>query len=257
MKQSRALGLLFLAALVFALSGCAPVVKRLPTPTAAPEDVRDPASPLPRRTPQPALLERRELILEWPETLREKDSGLITLMIVMDEQGQATATIQTPANPGGTPIDIPNIYDTHNIVAVARLDLAGMEAYRENIREPLRPGLPVSFSWSIRANEAGAYQGVVWLRLELVPKKGGPIEEMLLLARPVDIKVVTILGMSGSLARILGGAGLLLGTILGYPLIQTWVAEWLKRRKRKNPPAARRKETVEPAQKEAEKTEKT
>lgn len=144
-----------------------------------------------------------------------------------------------PSGPGGIPIEIPNIYDTHNIVAAARLDLAGMEAYRETIREPLRPGQSVSFSWSIRANEAGAYQGMVWLRLELVPKNGGRIDEMLLMARKVDINVVTILGMSGSLARILGGAGLVLSTVLGFPLIQARVTEWLKHRRRKSPRPAR------------------
>ncbi len=76
MKLSRESGLLCLVALGIALLGCAPIVKHLPTPTAALPAA--PAAPLPpQTTPQPALLERRQIVLEWPETIREKDSGLI------------------------------------------------------------------------------------------------------------------------------------------------------------------------------------
>jgi hypothetical protein len=88
---------------------------------------------------------------------------------------------------------------------------------------------------------------VVWLRLELVPKNGGQIEEMLLLARTIEIQAVTVLGLSGSLARILGGVGLILSTVLGYPFIQNWVTGWLKRRRGKGqPPKSRPQEVREP-----------
>ncbi len=187
-------------------------------------------------TPQPALFEQRELVLEWPETMREQDSDLINLTIAVEQRGQITATAQMSQPSGGTPIDIPNLYTTHNLFAIARLDLAGVEAYREEIREQMHPGMPVAFSWSIHANEPGTFQGVVWLRLEVVPKNGGQMEDYLLLARQIEVKVVTVLGLSGSLARILSGAGLLLSTILGYPFIQSRIAEWLKRRKTKKQP---------------------
>lgn len=226
--------LLLLVILAFLLAGCLPTVKPLPTPSAS----KPTATFLPLMTQQPALLEQRLMILEWPETLREKDSGLIMLTITMNEKAQPTMTVEAPGV--NIPIDIPDIYDTHNIVAVARLDLAGMEAYRENIREPLLPGQTIKFPWSIRASEAGTYQGVVWLRLEITPKSGGQTEEMLLLARTIEIKVVTILGMSGSLARFLGGVGLVISTVLGYPFIQAGIAEWQKRRKGSGPRAGRR-----------------
>lgn len=230
--------LLLLLTLLVLLASCAPIVKQLPTPTGgAPSSARPTALP-PETTPQPALLEQRQLILEWPETLRERDSSLIVLTIAMNEPAQPTATLEL-AGPS-FPVDIPNIYDTHNIVAVARLDLAGMEAYREEIREPMRPGQPITIPWSIRAGEAGTYRGVVWLRLELIPKNGGPVEERLLLSRAIEIRVVTVLGMSGSLARLLGGAGLVISTILGYPFIQSRVGEWLKRRRKGGQRPARR-----------------
>jgi hypothetical protein len=110
--------------------------------------------------------------------------------------------------------------------------MAGMEAYRENLREPLLPGKPATFRWSIRANEPGIYRGVVWLRLELVPRAGGTVSEQLLLSRPIEIQAVTILGLSGSMARLLGGIGLIASTFLGYPFIQRWIENWRQGRKK-------------------------
>lgn len=227
--------LLVLLTLAFLLSSCAGRVILLPTPTGSlpGPDLSNPS--LLDSTPQPALLERRLVILEWPLKVREKDSALILLTIAMDAQGSLTATAQvSEGEVDPIAVNVPNIYDTHNIVAVARLDMAGVEAYREEIREPLRPGREVTFRWSIRANEAGLYRGVVWLHLELVPKESGVIEQQLLMARNIEVESVTVLGLSGGLARSLGALGLVASTLLGFPLIQRQIDAWL-RRKEKTP----------------------
>src|SRR5512140_677863 len=130
--HTRAKYLFLLAPLVFVFSGCTSPVYHLATPTGVIQRAEIPTR-VPNATPQPALLEKRLLVLEWPATIRESDSDLIVLTISMDEQGQLTPAAQKPGIPGGIPVEIPNIYDTHNIVAAARLDLAGMEAYREEI----------------------------------------------------------------------------------------------------------------------------
>lgn len=231
--RTRCLLVVALLGLLAVLSGCQPAVEHLPTPTGVLPGPGAVLTPQPDLTPQPALLEKRQLILEWPRTIREKDSDLIVLTIAMDEAGQATATLQTPGK-DPTPFEIPNLYDTHTILAVARLDLAGMEAYRENLREPLQPGQPAVFRWSVRANEAGIYRGVVWLHLELVPRAGGAVTELLLLSRPIEIRAVTLLGLSGSAARLFGGIGLVASTVLGYPFIQRWIEAQRKRRKKAN-----------------------
>lgn len=214
------------------LAGCGEIgLERLPTPTGGMIPGPGLQTPFPPgATPQPALLERRLLILEWPRRMWEKDSGLILLTLDVDESGRITPTIQTPdGSTDGQTIEIPNLYDTHNIVAVARLDMAGLEAYRESLRETMRPGNDVVFRWSIRADEAGVYRGVVWLHLEFVPKGGGSVEQQTMLARPIEIQAVTILGLPGNLARILGLIGLLASTLLGFPFIQRAVDALLKR----------------------------
>lgn len=227
---------LLLFTLIIFLSGCEGTVIHLPTPT----DSRPgfPAQPSTNLTPEPALLEKRLVILEWPLKIRERDSALILLTISMDEQGNLTATAQSSSGSiEPVPFDIPNIYDTHNIVALARLDLAGLEAYREAIREPLRPGREVTFRWSIRANESGIYRGVVWLHLELVSKKDGTTEQQLVMARTIEVEAVTVLGMPGWLARSLGALGLVASTVFGYPLVQRQIEGWLKNKKNNSPPS--------------------
>lgn len=230
--RSRDNVLFALVMLTWMLAGCIAPIERMPTPTGLFHGSGLPTA-APQSTPQPALLERRYLILEWPLTLREKDSDLIVLTIALDENGTLTPTVEMQGQSSdGTPIDIPNIYDTHTLLAVARLDLAGMEAYRENIREPLLPGKPAVFRWSIRANEAGTYRGVVWLHLEMAPKAGGAVNEMLLMASPIEIQTITLLGLPGNLARILAGVGLVASTLLGYPFIQRWFERWTEKKKR-------------------------
>lgn len=232
--RARGLSILVLFALAFLVVSCGLGTEHLPTPTGVAPGLNVPTV-APGVTPQPALLERRLLVLNWPKTIRERDSELIVLTIEVDENGTITPTVSAPGKNGeGTPVDIPNLYDTHTILAVARLDLAGMEAYRENIREPLMPGKPAVFRWSVRAGEAGIYRGVVWLHLELVPKSGGPVNETLLMARPIEIQAVTVLGMPGDAARILGGIGIFASTLLGYPFVQRWLEPWLKKWEQRN-----------------------
>lgn len=231
--------------LLLLLSACSAPTTYLPTGTAAPgTGIGSGAPPGPGETIQPALLERRMLQLNWPARIREKDSDRVDLIIALDPQALVTATAaqtRTPNQNEDIPVDIPNIYETHNLMAVARLDIAGMEAIREEIREPLLQGREVSFHWSVRANETGMYRGVVWLHLEMVPKTGGAVERILLLARPIDIEAYTVFGMSGSLARTLGVLGLIASTLLGYPFIQK-LFDSLFQRKREapQPPAANR-----------------
>ena len=40
----------------------------------------------------PGIPERRLLVLEWPEKIRQGDSDIVRLTLQMDEQGQLTAT---------------------------------------------------------------------------------------------------------------------------------------------------------------------
>jgi hypothetical protein len=238
-------GLLIAAAISFAR-----VQQVLPfRPAALPEWPLEPSGGLPGSD----QLERRVLILEWPEKLPEQDSGLVRLTLALEDEGVAL-TAQPPGD--GTPVEFPDIYETHHIVAVARLDMAGMEAYRDDVREPMLPGQEVTFRWSVRPAEAGVYRGIVWLHLEFVPRAGGQVERTLVLSRTIEIEAVSILGLPGGLVRVLGVLGLVISTLLGYPFIQNLVGACLKKRNKPDSAAPAPEQKKRPAKKEAPKPEK-
>lgn len=212
-----------------------------------------PSSPL--ESSMQSMFEKRLLILDWPMKMREKDSAIIELAIAMNDRDMLTATARVPGLPGiELPVDVPDIYSSHNIVAISRLDMAGVEAFREEMREPLLPGRETTFRWSIRANEAGIYRGVVWLHLDLVPKAGGPAVRVLLMAKQIEIEVVTVFGLSGNLARGLGIVGLVLSTALGYPFVQDWVKKIRQNRGNKR---AAPQTIVDPTKEDPDDTSKT
>lgn len=190
----------------------------------------------------PAVPEQRLLVLEVPAHLRNGDSGLILLTLEMDMQGQLTASVQAEDEPNHVePIEIPNVYETHTVIAEARLDLAGMEYRPEGeISEALLPGKSVMFIWSIRPAEVGMYHGTVWLHLRFVPLAGGLETRSVLSAQRITIEVVSLLGLKGSTARILGSVGVVLGSILGLDGVLEWI--WKRTQRGRKGKAAKAQE---------------
>jgi hypothetical protein len=176
----------------------------------------------------PVIPEQRQILIDWPASIREKDDDWVVLSLEIDPSGQVTSSAgEGHQLPNGAPA----IYETHNVVAVARLEMAGLNAWHEPVREPMRPGRPVRFRWAIRAEDAGVYRGVLWLALEFVPLTGGQVQSMIILSRPLAIEAITILGMPGWVGRVIGGVGLALSSLWGFSLVQPRVANaWRRRR---------------------------
>jgi hypothetical protein len=191
-----------------------------PAPTAAP-------------TVLPALTESRRLNLEWPPKLREGDSGLIKMTLEIDDQGNLTPTAQFEGNVvRGETVIIPNLYDTHNVVAEARLDMAGVEISPDGeISEPLRAGQAATFFWNIHTPQIGRFKGTVWLHLRFIPLSGDEQESRTVVsAQLIEVETVNFLGLGGTPARLLGGVGTLVGSILGLDNVVPWV--WGRFRKK-------------------------
>jgi hypothetical protein len=187
-------------------------------------------------TPRPAIVENRRLTLEFPAGMRLGDSTRIRMRLEVDDLGNITPTAIVEGNlVTGEVVQIPNLYETHNVIAEARLDLAGMQVEpSQAISEPLSPGKPVTYYWSVRPNEAGDYQGSVWLHLIFLPKAGGPEERIPVTVQFIDIHVTSFLGfLSGGAARGFGAFGSIIGTVLGLPFLDDvlrWI--WGKRGKK-------------------------
>jgi len=210
------------------LSAEAPPAEMLATPTLS---LIPAATTLPTAAPQPAIQETRRLVLEWPPVIRAGDADTVRLTLEMDENGNLTPTAEIEGHvTSGQTITIPNLYDTHNVVAEARLDMAGMQVVpSETASQPLRPGQSVTFYWSVRSAEAGKFRGVVWFYLRFVPLAGGSESERAISAQTIEIEVVSFMGLKAGPARLLGVAGAFLSSVLSVPFLED-VLRWLWKR---------------------------
>ncbi|HEY3475521.1 MAG TPA: hypothetical protein VGK56_12985 [Anaerolineales bacterium] len=251
--ENRTLILSLLIGLVI-LSGCAIVYfLSAPPPGGAPaafERTAPPPSALPTSngpglTAQPfdsaqggpALPERRRLTVEFPSQIRTGDSDEVRLTLGMDDLRNLTPTAEIGSNVVTEEIvEIPNLYESHQVIVEARFDLAGMEVRPgELVSEALSPGSTVTFRWNVRpqdAQEAGLYRGTIWLYLRFVHRQSGEESRRTVSAQIVEIEAVNLFGLSGDLARTTGVVGLIVGTIVGFPLFEDIIEVLFTRRNR-------------------------
>ena len=184
----------------------------------------------------PAVPDARMLTLEWPATLRQGDeSRFIQLILAVAENGEVNATLSS-AGEGGVdePVSIPNVYDTHNVMAEARLDMAGLEVAPYGlVSVSLRPGETVEFRWNVRGSEIGTYRGTVWLYLRYLPLDGGPESRDALKAIDIEMRVVNFLGIGGPAARLMGVGGVIACGLFGFGDLVSGVRWLRKKMKRK------------------------
>ena len=205
-------------------------------PTGSESTQPSPATALPPRgTAPPAIPERRRLTVEFPPQIRARDSDLVRLTLEVDDLGNLTPTAEIGGNVvGGEVVEIPNLYDSHHVIAEARFDLAGMDVRPADLAsEALAPGNSVTFRWSIRPAEVGVYRGTIWLYLRFVDRQTGEESRRTVSAQLVEIEAVNFLGLSGQWARTTGIVGSVVGTILGFPFLEDMVKFLLKRRVRR------------------------
>jgi len=193
-----------------------------------------PLTLVPRGTAQPAIPERRRLTLEFPPQIRAGDSDIVRLTLEVDNLGNVTPTAEIGGNVvGGEVVEIPNLYESHHVIAEARLDLAGVEVRpAELVSEALAPGNSVTFRWSIRPADVGVYRGTIWLYLRFVDKQSGAESRKTVSAQMVEIEAVNFLGLSGEFARTTGIIGSVVGTIIGFPFFEDIIKFIFRRRNR-------------------------
>jgi hypothetical protein len=234
--SSRSVFPLFIASipLVLSILACAGS-SSAPPPDSAPQ----PTAPLPSINPtaiavtaQPAMPEKRYLKLEFPPRIRVGDSDIIRLTLEVDDKGNIVPTAEVEGNTvtGGV-IEIPNLYETHHVIAEARFDVAGLEIRpTELISMPISQGQTAVFYWSIRAVEVGTYRGTIWLYLRFVDKASGEETTKTVSAQIVEVNAVNFLGLPVNLARSTGVVGSIIGTIIGFPFFEDIVKFFFRKR---------------------------
>ncbi len=185
--------------------------------------------------PAPAIQESRRVTLEYPPQIRAGDSDVVRLTLEVDTLGNVTPTAETQGHTvTGQTVQIPNLYDTHFVVAEARLDLAGVDVRPDGlVSEPLLPGQAVTFYWSVHPSASGTYRGTAWLFLRFVDKVTKEETRRALSAQPVQISTSDLLGIGGVAARTVGGVGSVVGAVLGFPFADD-LLKWLWKRLKKS-----------------------
>ena len=186
-------------------------------------------------TAPPAIPETRRLTLEFPPKMRAGVEGdIVRLTLEVDELGNITPTAQIEGNVVvGETVEIPDLYETHNVTAEARFDIAGMEVQPpEAIMEPLKRGQSATFYWSIRPQDPGKYRGTVWLHLNFTDKSTGEESRIAVSAQIVEIEAVDFFGLSVNVARTTGVVGSIVGGVVGFPFIEDILRFIFKRRRK-------------------------
>ncbi len=191
------------------------------------EPTAEPALP----APPPAIPEYRRVTLEYPAYIRQGDSDVVRLTLEVDTLGNVTPTAETQGNTiKGQTVKIPNLYDTHYVLADARLDLAGVDVRPDgDVSQPLLPGQSLTFYWSVHPSSPGTYRGTAWLILLFIDKATNQESRLPISAQTVEISSSQVLGMSGGLARTVGGLGSVVGAVLGFPFADD-LLKWVWKR---------------------------
>ena len=197
------------------------------TPRATAAPFSGTATPFPQITQAPVqeqafLPEKRLLSIEWPATIRVGDSDIIRLTLETDKRGQITPSAEVNGHQIiGQQVSIPDLYDLDNIIAEARLDMAGLQVSPDGaVRQTMLPGQTLVFYWSISPGQAGLYRGVLWVYLDLIPKNGGEMDQRALMAHRIDIQSTTVLGLPAATARWISAGGAVFSSILGFPFLE-------------------------------------
>ncbi len=207
------------------------------TPTSVDVPLVIPGQPTsaPTVAPRPAIPESRRLTLEYPPSIRVGNSDAIRLTLEVDTLGNVTPTAEVQGNiVSGKIVQIPNVYDTHNVFAEARLDIAGPNVRPPDIQsESLTQGQPVTFYWSVQPTSAATFRGTVWFYLRFVDKVSGAESQQTVSAQPIQIEATNFFGFSGGVARTAGGIGSIIGAVLGFPFADD-IIKWLYGRLKKS-----------------------
>jgi hypothetical protein len=117
--------------------------------------------------------------------------------------------------------------------ARATLSASGLDAELASPEEqPLIPGQPNTWRWTVSPDEAGTYRVVLSLSVRWVPEEGsglsGSFEEALW-ERILTVEARSTFGLSGIQADLVGAGGSVLGLVTGVPFAEKGLEMLLKR----------------------------
>ena len=148
----------------------------------------------------PSLADGRMIRLTFSPAMRAGDSQIVELNLSAGEAG------------GG-------VDEGYRVITEARLELPLANVRpAEVVSAALVEGSGATFYWEVTPRETGDLSGTVWLYLRFVPKTGGEGTRQPVSAQLIGVSTRSMLGRTGSQARVAGVVGGLIGLvgILGW-----------------------------------------
>lgn len=135
---------------------------------------------------------------QWPEKLRKGDAGKVRLTFEWIESGVDNVIVK-------------------GLALNSQLDLAGIpHTPTGEISQALVMEHPMVFLWGLRGARSGEYAGKLWLRLQSQPTATDLTARRLLAAHSLEIRVDSLLGLSGDQGRVFGAVGMAAGILAGF-----------------------------------------
>lgn len=151
----------------------------------------------------PSLPEARTIMLEYAPLMRTGDSQVVRLNL-------SAGTDST----GG------DFYEANTVIAEARLELQFADVRPADVvSAALTEGGAATFYWEVNPREVGDLRGTAWLYLRFVPKAGGEEARQPVSAQLVEIRSMSMLGRTGSEARVVGVIGFIVGLGMGISFV--------------------------------------
>ncbi len=126
--------------------------------------------------------------------------------------------------------ELSDVYASYAVMAEGRFEVAGLKVSPANpVRESLLSGHTLKLKWQVRANQAGTYQGNVWLSLRFLPLDGSQAVEVPIFVHALDIRASSFLGISAPVARLAGGMGIIIGLAMSYD-VMIYSMRWLRKK---------------------------
>jgi hypothetical protein len=114
-------------------------------------------------------------------------------------------------------------------IAEARLEVPNaLVRPPDSIHEVLVPDRTLEFYWTVVFSAPGEYRGTAWSFLTIQEESSRSSSRIALGAQNVQMRSISMLGLSGEAARIVGGMSLIGGLVLALPFIDP-AARWLSR----------------------------
>lgn len=151
----------------------------------------------------PYLPEKRMIQLSFSPMMRVGEMQTVELDLTTEGEGEDSS-----------------LYQEYSVIVEARLELPlGDVRPMDLVSTALTEGGEVTFYWEIYPRQVGDIQGTVWLYLRLIPRAGGKEIRQPVSAQLIKIHSRSLLGWSGSKARVAGVGGLFLGLVLGILIL--------------------------------------